>query len=122
MGIFNHKIILMKNGSLIGTANNGYGQLGLGHNDPVGNNIMNIDINGVKSVSCGYDYSIALRENGTLIAWGNDNDNIITNLPQSNNFYKISNSGGYHISAITNNYNLVSWGRDNIGQVSDTPT
>ena len=64
-----HTFISKNDGTLWGCGANGYGQLGLGDNAKR-NTFTQIttNVDNIKSVSCGYYYTIILRNDGTL--WG----------------------------------------------------
>ena len=64
-----HTFILKNNGTLWGCGRNADSQLGLGDtNDRTAFIIIGINTNDIKSVDCGYNYTIILKNNGTL--WG----------------------------------------------------
>ena len=66
---YTHTLILKNNGTLWGCGRNDYGQLGLGDtsNRNTFTQITN-NANDIKSVYCGHDYTIILKNDGTL--WG----------------------------------------------------
>ena len=73
-----------------------------------------------KQVSAGGDYSVALGYNGTLVSWGNDDDNQVSSTPRGSGFRQVS-SGGHSSVALRENGSLVSWGDNYDKQVSGTP-
>ena len=69
MSLSDHSLILKNDGTLWGTGYNGYGQLGLGditNKTTFTQIITNAD--DIKSVYCGYYYTLILENDGTL--WG----------------------------------------------------
>lgn len=66
------------------------------------------------------DHSIALRQNGSLEAWGL-NTNGQCNVLTGNDFTAIA-AGNFHSLALREDGTIGSWGRDNYNQVSATPT
>ena len=65
----NHTLILKNDGTLWGCGQNNYGQLGLGDtNNRTTFTEITTNADDVKSVYCGYDHTIILKNDGTL--WG----------------------------------------------------
>ena len=74
MGFAEHSLILKNDGTLWGCGRNNYGQLGLGD----GTNRatftqITTNVDDIKSVYCGYNYTIILKNDGTL--WGTGQNN-----------------------------------------------
>lgn len=128
-----HNLALKIDGTLWVWGRNTTGQLG---NPAIGQNILvptqlGTD-NGWVFISAGDDYSIALKTNGTLWAWG---DNVYGQL--GNNTFGTGNflttptqigtdtdwtyvSGGKtHTMALKNNGTLWGWGQNNFGKLGD---
>ena len=61
-------------------------------------------------VFCGYDYSVAMKDDGTLHSWGYDNFGQVS----------VSSRGWYSVT-LKDDGTLHSWGWNKDGQVSDTP-
>ncbi len=57
---------------------------------------------------------------GSLVAWGNDTYNQVSDAPIGDSFIGIF-KGFVHAYALTTDGSIVSWGWDKYGQVSDTP-
>ena len=57
---------------------------------------------------------------GTIVAWGDDTYNEVSNAPTGSNFTTIAR-GGRHNLALTTQGSIVAWGADTLGQVSDAP-
>jgi alpha-tubulin suppressor-like RCC1 family protein len=74
------------------------------------------------AVSGGGYHSVALRTDGSLVAWGNDDVGQVTNTPTGTGFVAISAGDTYHNVALRSDGSLVSWGNDVSGQVSNTPS
>jgi alpha-tubulin suppressor-like RCC1 family protein len=70
--------------------------------------------NDFTAVSCGFHHSLALRENGSLVAWG---ENFLgqCNVPAGKDFTDIS-CGGFHNLALRENGSIAAWGFNNYGQ------
>lgn len=74
------------------------------------------------AVAAGLYHTVALRTNGSLIAWGWDGDyGQVSNTPITGTYTAIA-AGGSHTVALRTNGSLVAWGYDGEGQVSNTPT
>jgi len=56
----------------MGFGNNGKGQLGLPEVSAVNEPVMINGLSGIKSVAAGREHTLALQEDGTLWAWGNN--------------------------------------------------
>ena len=73
------------------------------------------------TIASGQQHSVALKSDGSLKSWGNDDDKQVSDTPAGNDFVFVS---AYieHSVAIKSNGRLKSWGRDFFKQFSDTPT
>ena len=70
---YNHTLILKNNGTLWGCGLNNYGQLGLGDTDNRSTfTIIGINTNDIKSIYCGGEHTIILKNDGTLWGCGNN--------------------------------------------------
>jgi subtilisin-like proprotein convertase family protein len=65
-------------------------------------------LSNVVAIAGAYDHSLALKNNGTVVAWG-DNTFNQTNAPAANNFLAIA-GGQYFSMALKNNGTVTSWG------------
>lgn len=75
------------------------------------------------SSSTRFKYCIVIRQDGSLMTWGQDNFagySVISDTPVGNNFVQIS-CGRAHCTALRQNGSLVSWGSNNHDQISNTP-
>jgi hypothetical protein len=94
--------------SLIGWGHNDFGQ----NNCPSGNDFI--------AIAIGEWHCFALRQDGSLAAWGRNNESQISTLPTGNYFVALA-SGFDHGLAIKSNGSLVSWGCNWYGQTNVPP-
>jgi len=93
-------------GSLVSWGYDVYGEVS---NTPSGNDFV--------AIASGGRHSVALKSDGSLVAWGV----IYSNTPAGNDFAAVA-AGYAHSVALKSDGSLVSWGWDDgEGQVSDTP-
>jgi alpha-tubulin suppressor-like RCC1 family protein len=124
------------NGTLWSWGYNAYGQIGDGttidRNVPTSIGGSSTDW---KQVDTGYYHGIAVKNNGTLWAWGNNGsgqygngtigistnniNQIGTNPLQigTETNWKLTNAGGEYSTAIKNDNTLWSWGKNTLGQL-----
>ncbi len=77
------------------------------------------DRTNVVAISAGSEHDLLLKSDGTVSAWGLNQD-LQTDVPDSlSNVVKIA-AGGYHSIVLTSNGTVFAWGRDNSGQ-SEVP-
>ena len=129
MGLSDHSLILKNDGTLWSTGYNGYGQLGLGNNtDRTTFTEITINTDDIKSVYCGYYYTLILENDGTL--WGcgangygqlglgdTNNRNIFTQVTTDVNDIKQVYCGGYHTLMLKNDGTLWGCGNNEYGQL-----
>lgn len=82
-----------------------------------------------KKVSAGYDFFLAISQDGTLWAWGENGygqlgDGTTTDRPQPVQISTATNwafiaAGDEHSAAIKSDGTLWTWGRDNYGQLGN---
>ncbi len=79
---------------------------------------------GVIAIAAGPHFSVALKDNGTVVAWGANNDPSFITVPSGLGGVTAiaSSSNAGHILALRNNGTLVAWGCNSGGQVTGTPT
>jgi Regulator of chromosome condensation (RCC1) repeat len=82
-------------------------------NPPTGDNFI--------AVSASYDYSLALRSDGMLAAWGANYYGTVSGVPQGSGFVAVA-AGYDSATALRSDGSLVSWGANPYGEASDTPT
>ena len=95
--------------TLIGSGNNDFGQLDL---PAAASNMV--------AIAAGAWHDLALRDDGTVVAWGRDLDGEATALAGLTNVVAIA-AGGYHSLALGADGKVVAWGADYYGQ-STVPT
>ena len=134
MGLSDHSLILKNDGTLWSTGYNGYGQLGLGNNtDRTTFTEITINTDDIKSVYCGYYYTLILENDGTL--WGcGGNGNGELGLGDTNNrttFTQITTNadnikeiycGGYHTLILKNDGTLWGCGYNGYGNLGSGDT
>lgn len=70
---------------------------------------------GFVHVSAGISFCVAVRSDGTLLAWGDDAFGQVSNLPLGDNFVDVS-AGGWHGLAVTADGEIEGWGRNDYQQ------
>ena len=71
------------------------------------------------AIAAGAEQGVALRSNGSIVAWGSDSHLQITNVPSGTDFIQVV-AGDNHAVALRSNGSLVSWG--NTAGTSGEPT
>ena len=74
---------------------------------------------GAKLVSVGGTHTCAIRDDGTLVCWGDDSAGQLDGIP-GGTFQSVS-AGGTHTCAIRDDGTLVCWGDDSAGQLDGIP-
>ena len=69
----------------------------------------------------GNSHSLALKADGSIVSWGNNNWGQISNTPPGNDFVSVA-VGAIHSLALKADGSIVSWGNNNWGQISNTPS
>lgn len=130
---FNYRSGIQMNGSLWSWGNNDYGQLGDNttntRSSPVQEFTESLDW---KEVSCGDQQTIAIKTNGTLWSWGQNDtgelglgDTAQRNSPTqigTDTIWKQVSCGYEHSAAVKTDGTLWVWGRNNYGQIGDGTT
>ncbi|XP_050301465.1 secretion-regulating guanine nucleotide exchange factor-like [Anthonomus grandis grandis] len=126
-----HSAIITKEGGLLVAGTGAKGQLGLGDNFD-DNNYLSItrvpDLEDVISVASGQHHTLALRENGTILSWGENKFGQLGVDPNvANSFIPLEvfhhdglesvYAGWTHSAALTKNGEVFTWGRDTYGQL-----
>ena len=99
----NHILVLKKNGRVMATGVNSYA---------AECTVPDEALSGVVQVAAGARFSLALKDDGTIVAWGDgDQDGGTLAVPASlQGHAKAIAAGHYHALAITDAGNLVEWG------------
>jgi len=109
---YRFSLALSTNGIITGWGRNNNGQ----STPPEGTNYI--------AISAGTYHGLALREGGSLIAWGGQQSDIesgLTNCPEGTGFKAISAGGNFNI-ALKDDNSLVAWGDNFLGQVTNVPS
>ncbi len=119
------------NGQLFAYGNNASGNLGNGNTTNASSPIaVSIVPSGWSSVQGGGDFSFAIAGNGTIYAWGNDNNGQLgngivsgavpnpTQIGNSNNWKSIF-TGTRHAVGIKSDGTLFTWGNNSNGQLGN---
>ncbi|GEP52556.1 chromosome condensation regulator [Flavobacterium noncentrifugens] len=83
-----------------------------------------------ESIAPGYQHTLALKSDGTLWGWGNNNSGLLgngsqepLNLPTQigveNNWKTLTSGSSYHNAGIKNDGTLWAWGNNEYGQLGD---
>jgi len=80
----------------------------------------------VTAVAVGEHYSAALKNDGSVVVWGDqlgDNSKGLTNVPVAAQSGVIAIAAGWHhMVALKNDGSVIAWGANFSGQVTGTPT
>ena len=119
------------NGELWSWGYNNWGQLGLGTQESIGNPIKSQigTENQWKEVAAGYEYALAIKNDGTLWAWGANYFGMLgdgtyftrispVQIGSETNWSKIA-TGEVNSLALKTDGTLWAWGRNNSGQLGD---
>ncbi|ENN82271.1 secretion-regulating guanine nucleotide exchange factor [Dendroctonus ponderosae] len=126
-----HSAMITKERGLLVAGTGAKGQLGLGDNFD-DNNYLSItrlpELEDVISVASGQNHTLALRENGTVLSWGENKFGQLGIAPNvASSFIPLEvfcleglenvYAGWTHSAAITRNGEVYTWGRDTYGQL-----
>ncbi len=96
----------------------GAGKTSTGIDPEYGQSIVPASLSGVTAVAAGVHYTMALKSDGTVVAWG-QNDFGQTNIPSGlSNVTAIAVSRGYFSLALKSDGTVVAWGRNEQGQLN----
>ncbi len=79
------------------------------------------DSNDFVQASAGDNFSLGLRSDGSIAAWGDNGYGQLSGRPTTNDFVQVA-AGSAHCLALRSDGTLYSWGYDVDRQVRDTPT
>lgn len=136
---FSHSLVVKSDGSVWAWGRNNFGELGDGTTTDRMNPIRVMDRNDftdyltdVKHVAAGMDYSMVLKNDGTVLTWGYNGygqlgiDNKDTKKEPVEvvgvSDIKTITAGRFHAAVLTNNGSIYTWGRNNYGQLGDGTT
>ena len=128
MGINNHSIFLLEDGTVRTVGYNHFGQCGTGKTSNTQLSLYKIpELNNVKQIACGAHHSIFLLEDGTVRTVGDDDfgqcgtgkDNIeqlsLYTIPDLNNVKQVA-CGGYHTVFLLKDGTVRTVGYNHFGQ------
>ena len=128
MGISNHSIFLLEDGTVRTVGRNDYGQCGTGKTSNTQLSLYKIpDLNNVKQVACGGHHTVFLLEDGTVRTVGRNDfgqcgtgkDNIeqlsLYTIPDLNNVKQVA-CGGHHSIFLLEDGTVRTVGDDDFGQ------
>jgi len=135
----NHSLALKSDGTVWAWGYNGYGQLGNSTTNSsstpvqVKSSLLGIsNLTGITAISAGASYSLALKNDGTVWSWGNNNYGQLGNgsNTQRNYAVQVSNlsgitaisAGGGHSLALKNDNTVWAWGYNGGGQLGNGST
>ena len=121
-------VCLDNDGNVYTFGNNEYGQLGIGDKDLSHTSIpQKVNLPPCKQISCGYDFTMCLSENGEIYPFGNNingqlglGNNTILYSPQLISSLKdveFIECGGDHTFCKTFNNEIYCWGKNYYGQL-----
>lgn len=99
-------LLLIADGTVIGTGSNFYGETTI----PSG-------LTNVVGIGAGYGHGIALKSDGTVVAWGLDELGQ-RSVPATLKDVASVSAGGGHTLALRSDGSVVAWGQNNSGQAS----
>lgn len=118
ISINNFGCLVTANGSVVCFGNNDSGQCTIPET---------IKTQNVKQVSCGYNHTIALLENGQMVGWGATalgmgeygTQTIMSQISAAGLTVSKVDAGGQHGLALLSSGDVVAWGRNESAQLSD---
>ena len=128
-----HSLATRSDGSLWAWGSNDAGQLGDGTNGTLHWTPFRIvGLTGVTGIAAGHRYSLALRDDGTVWAWGDNRFGLLGNgttvdRNRADRIVGLSNvtaiAGGYdHALALQSDGSVWAWGNNGYGQIGDGTT
>ena len=128
-----HNVALKSDNTVWTWGDNGNGQLGDGTNNPKGSPALVSGLTGeMTAVSAGYNHTLALKSDGTVWAWGNNNYGQLGNNSTTSSLTPIQVTGLTGVSAVSagSQFSLAlksdgsvwAWGANTVGQLGDGST
>ena len=129
---FGHSLALKKDGTLWAWGDNSFGQLG--NNSTASSSVpiqIGSDNDTYTAISAGLNFSLAVKSNGTLWAWGDnsfgqlgigDDNTKLSTVPiqvGTDNDYTAISAGTAHALALKANHSLWAWGDNTYGELGD---
>jgi alpha-tubulin suppressor-like RCC1 family protein len=125
-----HSLALLSNGTVDAWGSNEFGQLGTGSKPAETEVPVPVPgLTGVIAIAAGEDHSLALLSNGTVMAWGENEEGQLGNgnTNQSNTPVEVKGltgvtaiaAGGQFSMALLNDGTVVAWGSDTHGQLGN---
>ena len=106
---YNQGMVLLANGTVVAFGNS--------FMDPAKDASQDIPVglNGVRAISEGRDFALALKQDGPVVAWG-DNSLGQCKVPAGLKGVVAISAGGFHSLALKNDGTVVAWGDNSLGQ------
>ena len=132
-----HTLALLSDGTLRSWGNNAFGELGYDTGGPTGTTNQPrtspgpiVNFSNVKAVTAGAGFSVALKNDGTAWAWGNNNDGELGDGSTTNRTTPVQvnglpagivslSAGTFHVLALRNDGAVWAWGNDQDGELGD---
>jgi len=138
----NHNLALCSDGTVVAWGSNAYGQLGnysaVNSSVPVAVNLAGVLAGKpVTAIAAGANHSLALCADGTLVAWGYDNNGQLGNNSLLDSYMPVAvnqtdvlagktvtaiGAGGGHSLAASSDGTLAAWGDNTYGQLGNSNT
>ena len=118
-----HSLALKNDGTVVVWGYNGQGQVNGTPNTPESNAVANPVtlngslLNGITSIAAGTEFSLALKNNGTVVAWGRNAEGQ-TNVPSGLTGVTAITAGADHSLALKNDGTVVAWGYNGSGETT----
>jgi alpha-tubulin suppressor-like RCC1 family protein len=128
-----HTLALKGDGSIVVWGNNDFGQLAESTSTTQRTSPTAISsVTGVSAIAAGENYSLALKQDGTITSWGRNNQGQLGNASQTDSSTPVTVSsistataiaaGQYHALALLADGSVRAWGWNFFGQAGDGTT
>ncbi len=127
----NHSLALLSNGTVVAWGADDSGQLGDGTAKEASQVPITVKgLTGVRAIAAGDEFSLALLGNGTVMAWGNDEDGQLGNgTTKERSAVPVAvkglsgvsaiAAGAQHALAVVSGGAVMAWGSNEYGQLAD---